>query len=315
MNDYYNKEGISQSMIKTFIKSKHLFKSIYIDKLIPSSDTESMKFGRFQHTFFYEFLEINKKYGFIPQYSIVEGKMGEFIKAFVHNTAEDAYKLAGFELSFERIWKDFTTGKNSDKYKKYHEILLEADGKEIVSEEWFHTVDKMKNAYIKDNEVLKMAIREGWSIYKEQEVFWRSNFSGLPLKAKIDCIYINPDFTKVVIEDLKSTDNYNLKEFIYTIKSYGYDIQQSFYKLAVQSWILEKFNKIIDYTDIEFIFIPQRKVYPYNIIDFVEICYIDEDRAYNVWSKALMELEECITLDSWGINRDEYTNYRKIITL
>jgi hypothetical protein len=315
MIDYYSKDAVSQSMIKTFIKSKYLYKAIYIDKLTVGPDTEDMRFGRFQHSVYYEPLEVDKKYGFIPDSAVVEGNMGEFIKAYVSLPAENAYLLSGFKLPFERVWKDFTEGKNADKYQNYHKTLLAANGKEIVSQDWYHTANKMKDVYIRDNDVLKMAIREGWSIYREQEIFWKSNFSGLLLKSKIDCIYISPDFTKVIIEDSKGTNNYNIKEFIYTIKSFGYDIQQSFYKLAVQNWILEKFNVVIEYNNISFIFIPQRKVYPYNIIDFVELSYVDEDRAFNTWTKALTELEECITLNNWELNKSEYTNFRKIICL
>jgi hypothetical protein len=315
MSNYYQEEGISQSMIKTFIKDKYLYKGLYIDKNIPHQDTEDMSFGRFCHTVYYENYLVDREYISIPDSSMIGGMMGDYIKYLITMTPEEAYTNSGFKISHSRVKEDFENGTKAALYKNYYNSLLEASGKQIISQEWFSTANSMKMIYQRDNHILEMARNKEWSIYREQIIFWRSNFTNLLLKAKIDCIYISPNFTEVYIEDLKTCSVYNLSEFIYSIKKYGYDIQQSFYKLAVQSWIEERFGIIIPYSNIKFVFIPQRTSYPFNIIDFVEIHSKDEDIAYNKWTNALTDLEYCIISNNWTLDKSKYIEYRKIISL
>lgn len=314
-NNYYSDSRISQSKIKQFINSKSLYKAIYIDNYIKQKDTESMGFGRLYHDYLYQPELIEDKYIIIPEDCKVDGMMGKFIEFYINNTAEEAYRLSGFEQSFNTTWKSFTEGKNKDKYQKYHNLLLEAEDKVVITDLDKSIAKNMKDIYIRDNKHLQIAIEEDWLIFSEQEIFFKSNFSNLELKLKIDRIYIKPDFSQIIIEDAKSTEDYNTQQFIYTIKKYRYDIQQSFYKLGVQNWIEQKFNKIIPYYNIQFIFIPQRKSYPYEILDFIEVDSISEDKAYKDWTEALGDLEACITTNNWGIDKSNYEENRKIVKI
>jgi hypothetical protein len=315
MSDYYNSEGISQSKIKKFIESKDQYKAVFIDNTIEATDTSNMKFGRFYHTYLYEFEKLKDLYQVLPVSLVVGGAMGKFIEAFVDLPAEQAYYLSGFEQSFNTTWKSFSEGKNSNKYKAYHECLLNAQGKTIVSDVERNIVKKMREVYIKENDFLKKAVREKWMIFPEQEIHFKCNFSNLLLKMKADQIYIKSDFSKVIIEDAKTTEDINLENFKYSIKKFRYDIQQSFYKIGVQNWIENKFDKIIPYENIEFIFIPQRKNYPYEILDFVEIDLLSENKAYEDWTKALVNLEYCMSTNNWNKDKSTYEGNRKIIKI
>ena len=309
-DSYYDDESISQSKIKKFIESKTEYKSIYIDKYKSSKDTDNLKFGRFHHDYFYQYNTLSSKYIVMLDSDIIGSMMGEFIvKVSEGITKEEAHILCGFKQSYETTLKAFNKLEN----QKYYNLLLQAQGKTIVSDIDRNIAKKMKAVYTAENEYLKTAIKDGWKIFPEQEVFFTSNFSSLDLKMKADQIYISPDFSKVVIEDSKGTEDLNLKEFINTIKRYRYDIQQSFYKLGVQHWIEEKFNVIVPYDQIEFVFIPQRKQYPYEILDFIEIDGVSEQKAYNDWTSALIDLEYCLTTNDWNKDKSSYEGNRKIV--
>lgn len=310
MDNYYDSEAISQSKIKKFIESKTEYKSIYVDKYKESKDSENMKFGRFHHDYFYQFNTLSNKYIVVSDSDIVGGMMGEFIvKVSEGLTKEEAYTLCKFKQSYDTTIKAFDKPDN----QKYYNLLLQAQGKTIVSDIDRTVAKKMKQIYIAENEFLRTALVNQWMIFPEQEIFFKSSICDLELKMKADQIYIKPDFSEVIIEDNKGTEDLNLKEFVNTIKRYRYDIQQSFYKVGVIHWIEEKFNKIVPYHQIKFVFIPQRKQYPYEIIDFIEIDSFSEDKAYNDWTTALLDLEHCLITGNWDKDKSSYEEGRKII--
>lgn len=311
MSNYYDNEAISQSKIKLFIESKSEFKSIYVDKYKEQKDTDNKKFGRLYHTYLYRPELLANNYICIPDSTIVTSMMGQFIENMANGlTSEQAYTLSGFKQSFDTTWKQF---KENTKNQNYYNLLLEAQGKTIISELDRNIAKKMKQVYIQDNEHLLRAKRDNWLLFPEQEIYFKSSSSILDLKMMADLILIKPDFTEVIIEDAKSTDDMNISAFISTIKRYRYDIQQSFYKIGVTNWIEQTFNKIVPIDNIKFIFVPQRKSYPYEILDFVEIDSYSEDRAYTDWTVALGELEYCLTTGDWSKDRSSYKEGRKIL--
>lgn len=313
MSNYYEKDAISQSKIKKFIESKSEYKSIYVDKFRTSSDTDNMKFGRLYHNYLYEASTMKDRYLSIPNSTIVGNMMGILIERMADGlSTQEAYTLAGFKLPFDTVVKQF---RENPKNQDYYNLLLEAQGKTIISDMDKSIVKKMKEVYIKDNHILHKAKSKEWSIFPEQEIFFTSSSSSLDLKMKADCIYIHPEFKEVYIEDLKTTEDLNLQSFIYSMKRYRYDIQQSFYKLGVQHWIENKFNIVIPYDKIKFVFIPQRKQYPYEILDFIEVDSISEDKAYTDWTTALIDLETCLVTNNWEKDKSIYEEGRKIVKL
>ena len=314
MVDYYDNEAISQSKLKKFIESKAQYKTLYIDNYIEGVDSENMKFGRFYHNYIYEFETLRDRYIVLPSDSIIGGMMGSFIQHKASGLDNDeAYTLSGFKQSLATTINQFEKVEN----KAYYNLLLEAQGKNIVSELDRNIAKKMKEVYLQENTVLAKVIKNNndWYVFSEQEIFFKSSFSTLNLKLKVDRIYIKKDFSEVIIEDLKTTEDLNLKEFIRTIKRYRYDIQQSFYKLGVQYWIEEKYNELVPVQDIEFIFIPQRKKYPYDIIDFIEVDSLSEHNAYNEWTDALTKLEFCMVTNNWKLDKSTYEGNRKLVKL
>lgn len=316
LDNYYDNEAISQSKIKAFIESKTEYKSVYVDKYKEQKDTENKKFGRLYHTYLYQPEKLKDNYICINDSDIVGSMMGKFIEHLANGvTKEEAHILCGFKQSFETTLKSFNEGKDKDKNQNYYKLLLDSVGKTVISDLDRTIAKGMQKVYIQENEHLAKAIKDKWLIFSEQDIFFKSSSNTLQLKMKADQIYIKPDFTEVIIEDAKSTEDLNLQSFTNSMKRYRYDIQQSFYKVGVLSWIEEKFDKIIGYENIKFIFIPQRKNYPYEILDFIEIDSYSEDKAYTDWTAALGNLEYCLTTNDWSRDKTYYDEGRKIIKL
>lgn len=315
-NNYYDDKAISQSKIKKFLESRQEYKAIYVDNYKSMSDSENMKFGRFYHDFVYLPDLIPTNYIVIQDSDIVGGMMGTFIEELAKGlTYEEAYTVSGFSQSLSATVKAFEEGKNKDVNQRYYKLLLDSKDKTIVSTFDMSNATKMKDVYLRDNEILKKATQHDWLIFNEQDIFFKSTFSSLDLKMKADRIYIKPDFTRCIIEDLKTTESKNTEDFVKSMKIYGYPVQQSFYKTGVQNWIEKKFNEIIPIENIQFTFIPQRKNYPYEILDFIEVEPSSEYRAYQIWTKALVDLEGCLLFNNWGIDKSEYTGTRKLVKI
>ncbi len=128
-----------------------------------------------------------------------------------------------FFVCDEKIDKRTTIGK-----KRFAEIVIEANGKQILTSENYEKVSGMHNAIMNNSEA-GMFFREG-----SPEVVVISEIEGVPAKAKFDWLIQKPVFWDGVdydgiIVDLKTTDDARRDSFAKSIYKFGYDTQNAWY--------------------------------------------------------------------------------------
>ena len=311
--EYYSSGRISQSKLKYFIDCKEKYHGKYIVNAVQNDDTASMGFGRYYHTLILQPEKINEVYSLDTGLK-VEGMMGVFIEEYAKTQDKEAsYIKAGFKWSIEKVWENFEKEEN----QKYYKFLLDTTGKELISKDDFHKGNQMLQKFNSNAEVFHLLnpIGTGLEIYTELIIEWNVNFCKLELQSMLDRVIINNNMKTIKILDLKTTRDYNLKGFTYSIKKYRYDVQAIFYINALM-WYIDnnpEWNKYKDY-DISFVFVPQCTEFPHHCLKPCDIDSSDLDKAYLEYREALVELETCMLLNDWTSDSNK-TDLEGIVTI
>lgn len=142
--------------------------------------------------------------------------------------------------------------------------------------------------------------------FNELEILWefKGKYGIVECKSKPDRVIVDIKNKVVKLIDLKTTST--LLNFKDTITDYGYDIQLSFYWLAVTYWFLKQFpdEKIENYKQETYIValktagVSECKVYSFST-DFL-------NKAVDETTELINELSWHVTSDKWDFSRNYY---------
>lgn len=157
-----------------------------------------------------------------------------------------------FILEEDDFFNDYAVMPDIDRRTKagkeeYEQFLIEADGKEVISQEDMQTILEMSNALDENFFARELLIGE-----HEQSFFWTDAETGEKCKCRPDCLTeING---KKYIVDYKTTDSCEDGHFERSAKKYGYQLQAGMYREGM-------FQNTFD--DYGFAFVAQEKTAPY----------------------------------------------------
>jgi exodeoxyribonuclease VIII len=201
MINYFEKPGISQSMLKDFKKSPKYFHAKHILKLPELCEDKKDK-------------------------NIITKSNSLSFGSAMHASIFEPEKFADEYLQTE-IDNRTKAGKESIK------SLLEANpNKKLIDLESCEIILKMQ-ASILNKKMAAKILQQGFA---ERELYWQDYYTGIDCKAKLDYL-IEPcsTFKNGLIVDLKTTTDASHDEFAKTCYQYGYYNQLAFYSTAVKT--------------------------------------------------------------------------------
>ncbi len=261
---------VSQSTLKCFIKSKLEYHYKYVLKEFGGFSTGNLALGSLIHCMILEPAELDKRYS-----QFDEASRPEPLKA-MHSIANKAWKQNQLELAAT------------------HGITLVSPDMWAVADTMLQVVcnHQLASSYLFPD-------TDEWIVHKELDILWQNEVSELPLKSKLDEVLLKVEGTTgtCIVVDYKSTSAYSLVDFGYSIRKYGYDVQDAFYEDAVRYWLQEHYPGV-DFS-IQVLFIPQKSSPPYQVLGVVELDKATISKAKTTYENALRELEGCLHTGIW----------------
>ena len=270
--NYYTLPLISQSSLKTFIHSPLDYKYQYVDGGNAQREpTANMSLGSLVHSMILE-----------PQLTDSE--------FFVLRESERPDQKTGMTSNANKAWKALLVDSCATASKSLVTESMHAQASQMTQACCQHVLAAsfLFTAFSVTNE---------WDVYTEQAIRWQHPESELALKSKLDRILVDPAKGECVVLDYKTTSSGNLKDFGWSVKKFGYDIQAAFYQDAVVSFLEELYPGIT--FDVRVLFIPQKSTIPYQVLGVVEIDELTLRQARSTYVKALQELEGCLHTGIW----------------
>lgn len=293
---YEEIEAVNQSSLKLFMSSPKDYQ--YALTNASSVDTTQTKLGSLNHCLLFEPQEYYNKYDISYVEEPSSGSEWKMFWAMMDD--EDGRDIVEIYESIYSCKSKSAAVINKEandkaaKLRKYAEVLESGKGKTFITDEEYNRSWIMVDEFLAD-EVIHNYFAKGRAqaneVFKEFSIKWKYPTSDLWLKSRIDEVHIFTDKKEVNIFDYKTTSAKTKQGFIWSIKTYGYDIQESFYKEAVKYRLKE--NGMEGFT-INFYFMPQRTTKPYICYDLIKISENDSRNALFRWTDALSRLEGCI---------------------
>lgn len=283
--DYDALPYANQSGLKLFKDNPSKYKAEYLEGR-ERQDTPAMRTGRLLHMAILEPLLFARQVAVLP-------RKEEFPEAL--DTAEDL-KAKCKELKLK------VSGKKQDLIDR----ILEVDpkvmlwdehlarltkGKTMVKPEEFEQFTKMADT-IRANKEANKFLQGG---QPEMTIIWVDPDYQVMCKAQVD--YIRDGW----IVDYKTTESAHEENFYYSVRKYGYDIQNAFYT-----------DGLLYATGMEtqMLFVAQEKKYPYCVQNF-ELDFSFVDRGRTLYKDYLKQFKECQESGIWP----GYSDCRTLISL
>lgn len=264
---YYELPFVSQSTLKVFMRSKPEYKYAYVDGNRTQISTQQTSLGSLIHCMLLEPEKLGKTYATFDEAARPEPDKNFSSlknKAWKKQCEEDA-ATHGIHLVTPAVWAQA-------------DAMLQVVCAHVLAVSFLYPDDN-------------------WQIFREQDIVWQNELSELPLKSKLDIILVDPVNAECVVVDYKSTSASTLTEFGWSVKKYGYDIQDAFYQDAARYWLQEKYPGV-DFV-IQVLFIPQKSTAPYQVLGVVELDAVTVSNARSRYENALRELEGCLHTGIW----------------
>lgn len=171
----------------------------------------------------------------------------------------------------------------------YANFVAENEGKAVITQEQFATIDGMRNALLSNTYISKLLDGE-----KEQSFYFMDELTNIMCKVRPDCYKIVGD--KVIITDLKSCKSAMPEMFMKDIVNYSYDLQAYMYRLGV-SLVLG-----VPIENVMFVFVAVEKEAPF--LSAIYECTQDiYDRGEMLFRKYIGMLKYCTDTNNWyGFN-------------
>jgi hypothetical protein len=174
--------------------------------------------------------------------------------------------------------------------EQYNNFLIENANKEIISQEDFEIICKMRDK-IKENKFAAHLLKGS---YVETSIYFKDDLTQENIKVRPDCIRVVGD--RFVITDLKSCRSAFSDDFSKEVIKYGYDLQAYMYRLGVSK------TMGVPIEDIDFVFVAIEKKEPFLINILQADKYIFE-RGEMLFRKYIGMYHECKNTGIWwGLN-------------
>lgn len=158
----------------------------------------------------------------------------------------------------------------------------EAENKTIVTAEMVEQATAMCEALNKNDFVRKLLKGE-----KEKSFFWNDDLTAEPCKCRVDCLTKLGD--KVLVIDIKTTDNAENEAFTRSALKYGYDLQAGMYSEGIKKNIG---------VQPRFVFIAIEKKPPY-AINIFEADELFVKRGYDLFREYIGIYHDCKKTNNW----------------
>lgn len=321
--DYFTKQGISNSQLSLFNYDRDLYYKVYISKELPQKESDSLLLGSLVHDILAQ-ENINKKYQIFETPREISGKMGSYIKTLAkydtlnENVYKNAFESADYAKSTnpDRIRAEFLEKEENKRYYDYLRLRTNEGSKKIVDKEDFELAVELskivENNPLWDILTPEDTINNKTEIFLEKEFFWEDERTKLSLKAKLDRIYINHNTKHIKYFDYKTDSRNPIWKYKETFEYWKTYRQFAFYNLALMHWA--EYNGMADY-HIDLYVVP---------IDIrnkrSDIMLIGEEyliRGESEIRKDLLDLQWHIQNDLWSYTKSQYDQLelQKIIIL
>lgn len=180
--------------------------------------------------------------------------------------------------------------------KKWEEILSQEDTGASIVDEWDFEKANLMIEKIKSHRIANYLLFGPLGENQKKIMF---KIGAVQLKAMLDRIIVDKENKKITIVDYKTSSKESPELFRWSVKDFGYHIQNSFYVEAVKNEYSELFSDVFgdDYS-IEFIFVVQYKEPPFQIY-CVKLSESDVSFAEETWKKALNDINSRTITDQW----------------
>ena len=169
------------------------------------------------------------------------------------------------------------------------EEMAKEQGKQIISEVQFKTIEAMKKHILANEQIKKLLNGE-----HEKSFYFIDDLTEEKCKARPDCYRVVKD--RVLITDLKTCRSAIREDFMRDVVKYGYDLQAYMYSLAVSKCL----NVPIE--NIDFVFVAIEKTEPY----LSYFCCADStilQRGEAIFRKYIGIYHQCRETGNWyGLN-------------
>lgn len=193
-------------------------------------------------------------------------------------------------------------------YSKYIEYLKVPSDKKIISFNDVNTLKKIKDnlqKHKKANELL-FALPDTYESFNEFHINWEPNIEGVKCKSLIDRVCFDHVNKKIILIDLKTTQNvYN---FAHSVEEYDYFRQIAYYGLAIQWYMANELNLNTEDYDLEayIIAIGKDKNNEIRVFDMNKKKVLSEK--VDLIKQTLQKISYHIKTDNWDHSVEYYEN-------
>lgn len=193
-------------------------------------------------------------------------------------------------------------------YSKYIEYLKVPSDKKIISFNDVNMLKKIKDnlqKHKKANELL-FALPDTYESFNEFHINWEPNIEGVKCKSLIDRVCFDHVNKKIILIDLKTTQNvYN---FAHSVEEYDYFRQIAYYGLAIQWYMANELNLNTEDYDLEayIIAIGKDKNNEIRVFDMNKKKVLSEK--VDLIKQILQKISYHIKTDNWDHSVEYYEN-------
>ena len=193
-------------------------------------------------------------------------------------------------------------------YSKYIEYLKVPSDKKVISFNDVNMLKKIKDnlqKHKKANELL-FALPDTYESFNEFHINWEPNIEGVKCKSLIDRVCFDHVNKKIILIDLKTTQNvYN---FAHSVEEYDYFRQIAYYGLAIQWYMANELNLNTEDYDLEayIIAIGKDKNNEIRVFDMNNKKVLSEK--VDLIKQTLQKISYHIKTDNWDHSVEYYEN-------
>jgi hypothetical protein len=273
LKHYYDNPALSQSKLKLLIKTPHLFNSVKEQDLY-YEEKKHFIIGSAVDVLLTQSEKVFKK-----QYHVskVQNKPSDAIKSILHEVFDNLIESIDIndfgpiesteyrtlilhcciKQDYGKSYKDDTKiSKVCEAYEYWNDLIL-AHGKQVLSVEEKTLIDNIVMS-IRTNEVTSKYFEKDKDTEIFDQYFIEFEYEDVPCKALLDRIIVNHANKTIQPIDFKTMGDYTLN-FPKTLKRNRYDIQASWYTLALQKVLQENYP---GFTILPFKFIVESTINP-----------------------------------------------------
>lgn len=173
--------------------------------------------------------------------------------------------------------------KNTKEWKAF-KAQVEAEGKEIVTQEELDTLEGMKSA-VYAHPAASWLLGPG---YVEHSAYWIDPATGLLCRCRPD--KLRKTEKGVILVDLKTTEDASEAEFSRSIENFRYHVQAAFYSDGIEQALGERVAA--------FAFIAVEKKAPYAVACY-QLADVDVEDGREAYQNDLFRLKDCLARNEW----------------